>query len=231
MSQFTFNSVPTVCTAKHITNWTMQDVSKLPPPKQAEYYLDRLNDLKNGSGEGFLQDFAMIYVITTAEQRKNAHAFLTEVGFSEVFVGDKKRNPSKQREQGSGNLSMYCIMPVDFMDGIKLAITKYEKIKKEGMKELIEYRAKFPYLRAYDLCHEGIFKGPGQGGYELMKRLEAKEQVRLMDALAPGVDLDDLIVRVKVKFGVDLRDRKDAMTNWTVDRLKNEQQRWKDQYK
>lgn len=230
---FSFNSVPTVCTAKHISNWTFNDTSTMSPPKKAEYYLERFNSLKSNAGHNYLADFAMIYVIVTEQQNKYCKEFLSECGFEEAFLGRKDRNKSVQREQASGDLHMYCVMPADFKDSIEAGIKKYTKIKRDGLKEEIEHRAKFEYLTAHALMKEGIFKGlPGNpGGKEILARLAAGEQVNITEALAKGVTIEDLIVRVKMKFGVDLRPKKDQVAAWTINRLKIEQQRWKDLYK
>lgn len=232
---FAFNSVPTVCTAKHITNWSFNDTSTMPVNRKAEYYLERLEYLKRESSHDnpYLSDFALIYVIVTEQQDKYCKDFLKECGFEESFVGRKDRDKGKQRHKESGDLHMYCVMPHDFGVAIEEAIQKYKKIKRDGLKEEIALREKYEYLTAYNLIKEGIFKGlPGNpGGKEILERLRKGEQVQLTEALAKGVTIEDLIVRVKMKFGVDLRTKKDQVNGWTIDRLKLEQQRWKDQFK
>ena len=229
---FAFNSVPSVCTARHITNWSFMDTSSMSPDKKAEYYLERLEVLKSTGGQSnhMFSDFALIYVIVTESQRVYCEEFLLEVGFQKVFRGRKSRNKKVQREQSSGDLHMYCIEPMDYAEGVTKMIEKYKKIKKESLKNEIDLRNRFEYLTAYALIKEGIFKG-GEEGKAIGRRLRAKEQVNLTEALAEGITIDDLIIRVKNKFGVNLRDKKDQMSSWTVDRLKTEQQRWKDQYK
>lgn len=230
---FTFNSVPTVCTAKFITNWTFNDVSQMPSNRKAEYYLERFDNLKREAGNSFLADFALIYAIVTEQQHKFCKEFLKEAGFEEAFVGLKNRNPDNQRHKETGDLHMYCVMPADFKEACEKGIAKYTKIKREGLKEEIALREKYDYLTAHALIREGIFKGlPGNpGGKEILDKLRKGEQVNLVDALANGINIEDLIVRVKMKFGIDLRNKKDQVPSWTIDRLKIEQQRWKDQFK
>lgn len=119
-----FHPTAGCCTANLIYN--MDEVLASNHPK------DQLKWLKSWANETtkpLKQDFALLYSITT-DQQKNKAIALERLGFTKAFVGDKKH--AKARQKNTGALTMWCISPPVLKENIeKLILTMDPEISAE----------------------------------------------------------------------------------------------------
>ena len=153
---FTYNSVPTTCTAKLITGWSWTNHEDLETKAACTTLMGMCEGIIS---QGFLLDFAIIHSFLTATQLNNTTKhFLEKVGFKLAFVSEKTRGESRHKETGS--LHLYAINPEDLKTGVEsLKAELTEKLRLLNRPKVQDpARLAVPELKLFALRKNGIVR-------------------------------------------------------------------------
>lgn len=220
-----FSSVYGCCTGQQLSGWGIYVNENTPKTKQIQQKISTLNDLKKKSaGRSFFKDFAMIFAITTNSQLNYKGSYAKELleglGFKESFVGGKSEKDQRHKETGA--LTMWCISPNDFEEGIRSMEAKYkadlDALQTPESKR--EERAVFPDFTLTELIKIGIANRQKAEGAENTVRDTFAERI-IIDRTAFENHFEH-------KFGFNLRDNL-GLTYWnrSILDVKQFHQAWK----
>jgi hypothetical protein len=213
------SSVSTVCTASHLTNWS---IPGLDSTDEKILVNTKLKEVENLMQAGFKRDFAMLEIIITDQQRTkyNLEDFIKNIGFEFTRMFPKSDAKATQRHQETGDLYLYTTTP-------KI----YEKALKEYHKELVELkekidppkkpdpkRQKFPDLLLSALRKAGMVHDNTSVNNPVHQVLTVSEDV--------------LYRHLKMKYGMDIKkwnNLGDGWTKITIRQLKQYQIDWKNE--
>jgi hypothetical protein len=217
------NATPSTCTAKLITGWSLANANSTDPKVKVNAQLTAINNLKTtviaDDHVAFLRDNAIVYIFTTQKQIEygDLDEFLPKCGFTKVFEGKKSNEPKVQREQGSGNLFLWAVEPMNFRDCTEAYIKELTALKEkiDPPKKPDPARAKFPTNILSRLRVGGIV----QDNSSLKNKLE--DILLVPEATA--------YMFIKNTFGIDIRKWNRNDKNWTrltVNQLKAQHKAW-----
>jgi len=211
------SSVSTVCTATHLTNWSLPGFDS---DDEKVLVNAKLNEVDHLMKAGFKRDFAMMEVIVTETQRSKykLDEFLPKIGFEFTRTFPKSDAKSTQRHQETGDLHLWTTTP-------KI----YEKALKDYHKELTELKERIDPPKKPDPKRQ---KFPDL----LLSALRKAEMVQNNTSVNNPIHQvltvsDDVLYRhLKMKYGIDIKkwnNLGDAWTKITIRQLKQYQMDWK----
>lgn len=212
----THNSVPTTCTASHLTGWSIGNLKSADPKAQVSKRIETVQSLINS---GFKSDFALIYAVTTKNQVNNygLDEFLPKCGFEMVFEASKKLAKG-QRHTETGELLMWCTTPFKYEESLKSYLKELVELKEkiDPPKKPDPERQKYPELRLLDLRKAGL----------------VYDNSILDNVISSTMTVDKKTIEnfIKIKFGMDIK--KQVKTEWTemsFRQLKNIHKSWKEE--
>lgn len=210
------SSVPTTCTASLLTGWDYSGIGSDNPKTQVNARLKLVDELIKG---GYKEDFAILHAFTTKQQVDNNN--LTEVmpklGFEMVFHGMKSDDTSKQRHQETGDLFLWAVKPSVFKESVQKykqeLVDLKEKIdppKKPDPKRLALPDLKLSWLRHQKIVHDNSSQD------------NPINEILLVPA-------DKAALKIKMNFGMDVKNLKSDWTSMSVRQLKKQHEAWKNE--
>ncbi len=214
---FTYNSVPTTCTASLITGFSLyRYYGDEDGINSVNDYLEHINVLTKN---GYKTDFAILHAFLTEDQYANPRVktLLEKCGFKEVFLGKKDRGDSRHKE--TGDLHLFATDPATFKEGIEA-----------WKKELLERRAylnrpkvadparlKFPELKLFNLRKAGLVHN------------NTRVDDRISSALCESVSHEVFYAHIRMVYGFDLKKYKINIDQCTTLILKERHEEWRNE--
>lgn len=208
------NAVPTTCTAKQITGWSISGLTNADPLAYARSAKKYVQELIN---KGFMEDFALIFAITTDQQVKSygLEPFLKKIGFESSFTGEKEE--AAQRHKETGTLHMWCTTPKKYKESLQTYLQELtDEINRLDRRRICPERQAMPDLLLKHLRKEGLVQNNAYVDNPISQILIA--------------DADALAFFIRSKYGIDVTEvfGKD-WTRVSSRQIKEAQQKWKNE--